>query len=116
MPLTHDRSGTSAPNAPGPEAARNPDWRDEAACRHADPDLFFPISTTGSALSQIDDAKRICRACPARTQCLAWALDNSIPYGVWGATTEEERRAIRRDRRREFGRSVKAATALTQAS
>ena len=54
-------------------------WRDDAACRHADPDLFFPIGATGPALRQISEAKRICRACPARTPCLAWALETGSP-------------------------------------
>ena len=72
------------------------DWRDRAACLHANPDLFFPVSATGPALRQVDQAKRICRACPVRTPCLAWALANSVPSGVWGGTTEEERRVIRR--------------------
>jgi WhiB family transcriptional regulator, redox-sensing transcriptional regulator len=71
-------------------------WRDDAACRDADPDLFFPVSTTGPALRQLDEAKRICRACPAQFHCLAWALDNGVTDGVWGGTTAEERRAIRR--------------------
>ena len=70
-------------------------WRDDAACRDADPDLFFPIGTTGPALRQIDEAKRICRACPAQTPCLAWALDQGVTDGVWGGSTEDERRAIR---------------------
>jgi WhiB family redox-sensing transcriptional regulator len=71
-------------------------WRDAAACRHADPDLFFPIGETGPALRQIDEAKRICQACPVRTPCLAWALDQDVASGVWGGATEEERRAMRR--------------------
>ena len=71
-------------------------WRDDAACRLADPDLFFPIGTTGPALRQIDQAKRICQACQARTPCLAWALEHGVASGVWGGTTDEERRAIRR--------------------
>lgn len=58
--------------------------------------LFFPIGTSGPALRQIDEAKRICQACQARTPCLAWALDQGISSGVWGGTTEDERRAIRR--------------------
>jgi WhiB family transcriptional regulator, redox-sensing transcriptional regulator len=70
-------------------------WRDDAACRDADPDLFFPVGTTGPVLRQIDEAKRICRACPAQGQCLAWALDQPITDGVWGGTTEDERRSIR---------------------
>ncbi|HEY6315483.1 MAG TPA: WhiB family transcriptional regulator [Streptosporangiaceae bacterium] len=71
------------------------DWRDDAACHDADPDLFFPIGTTGTALRQIEEAKRMCRTCPARIQCLAWALDNGVGEGVWGGTTPDERRVIR---------------------
>jgi WhiB family redox-sensing transcriptional regulator len=70
-------------------------WRDDAACRDADPELFFPIGTAGPALREIGEAKRICRCCPVQTRCLAWALDHGIPDGVWGGTTEDERRAIR---------------------
>lgn len=76
------------------------DWRDDAACREADPDLFFPIGTTGPALRQIGEAKRVCRTCPAQAQCLAWALDNGVIDGVWGGTTGDERRAMRRPPRR----------------
>ena len=70
-------------------------WREDAACRDADPDLFFPIGTTGPALRQIQEARRICRTCPAQTRCLAWALDHGVTDGVWGGTTEDQRRAIR---------------------
>jgi WhiB family transcriptional regulator, redox-sensing transcriptional regulator len=70
-------------------------WRAAAACRHADPDLFFPVGANGPALRQIDEAKRVCGACPVRTPCLAWALDQNVASGVWGGTTEEERHAIR---------------------
>jgi WhiB family transcriptional regulator, redox-sensing transcriptional regulator len=70
-------------------------WHDDAACRHADPDLFFPLSTTGPALRQVEAAKRICQACPVRTPCLAWALDQNV-VGIWGGLTEEERHVLRR--------------------
>lgn len=71
-------------------------WREVAACRDADPDLFFPVGTAGPVLRQIEEAKRICRVCPARARCLAWALDHGVDSGVWGGITENERRAIRR--------------------
>jgi WhiB family transcriptional regulator, redox-sensing transcriptional regulator len=71
-------------------------WRDDAACRNADPDLFFPIGGAGPALHQIEGAKRVCRACPVRAPCLAWALDNGVASGVWGGATEDERRVLRR--------------------
>ena len=70
-------------------------WHEAAACRDADPDLFFPIGTAGPALHQIEEAKRICRACPALAPCLAWALDHGVGSGVWGGTTESERRVLR---------------------
>jgi WhiB family transcriptional regulator, redox-sensing transcriptional regulator len=75
-------------------------WHDQAACRDADPDLFFPAGPTGPALRQVDEAKRICRSCPVEARCLAWALDHGVTDGVWGGTTEDERRAIRRPPRR----------------
>jgi WhiB family transcriptional regulator, redox-sensing transcriptional regulator len=46
-------------------------WREDVACRDADPDLFFPIGTTGPALRQMEEAKRTCRVCPVQIQCLA---------------------------------------------
>ena len=78
--------------------AERTNWRDHAACRDADPDLFFPISTTGPALHEADQAKRICQACPVRAPCLDWALDHSQASGIWGGKTEEERSVIRRSR------------------
>jgi WhiB family transcriptional regulator, redox-sensing transcriptional regulator len=71
------------------------DWRMQAACRHADPDLFFPEGTTGPALQAIAAAKQICFACPVRARCLDWALDHPAAFGIWGGRTEEERRAFR---------------------
>ena len=71
------------------------DWRNYAACRDVDPDLFFPLGTSGASLLQIEEAKQICRTCPVSAPCLRWALDSG-DAGVWGGTTEEERRALQR--------------------
>src|SRR6202012_5073521 len=71
-------------------------WRDHAACRDADPDIFFPIGGSGPALDQIDEAKRICRTCPAQAPCLTWALEHQITDGIWGSNTPEERYVIRK--------------------
>jgi hydroxymethylbilane synthase len=70
------------------------DWRDHAACRGMDPELFFPIGTSSASLLQIDEAKQICRTCPVRRPCLRWALENG-DAGVWGGTSEDERRNYR---------------------
>ena len=72
------------------------DWRDDAACRDTDPDLFFPVGTTGPAIEQIANAKAVCQACDAQTACLEYALVTNQDSGIWGGTSEEERRALRR--------------------
>ncbi|MFJ8539627.1 WhiB family transcriptional regulator [Streptomyces sp. NPDC093591] len=76
------------------------DWRDHAACRHEDPDLFYPIGTSGPTLLQTEQAKAVCRRCSVQEQCLRWALDTEQFIGIWGGTSENERRALRRRARR----------------
>ena len=71
-------------------------WRRDAICRDTDPDLFFPVGTTGYALVQIEKAKHVCGECPVSTDCLQYALDTNQDSGIWGGTSEEERRVIRR--------------------
>ncbi len=72
------------------------EWREKASCRSVDPDLFFPVGTTGIALEQIEQAKAVCRACDAQSACLEFALSTNQESGVWGGTSEEERRKLRR--------------------
>ena len=72
------------------------DWRGNASCRDTDPDLFFPVGTTGPALEQIAAAKAVCNACPAQAACLEFALATNQESGVWGGTSEEERRKLRK--------------------
>jgi len=56
------------------------DWREEAACGRHDPELFFPIGTTGPALEQVGQARRICRLCPVQASCLGWALKRGVAF------------------------------------
>ncbi|NYT92873.1 WhiB family transcriptional regulator [Salinispora sp. H7-4] len=72
------------------------DWRHHAICRDEDPELFFPIGTSGPALLQVEQAKAVCRRCPVTDQCLQWALESGQDAGVWGGMSEEERRAVKR--------------------
>ena len=74
------------------------EWRDEAICRDTDPELFFPVGTTGTALTQIDRARQVCGECGVRSECLDFALATNQDSGIWGGLTEEERRVIRRRR------------------
>ena len=77
-------------------AAENDRWRVGAACRDTDPDLFFPVGTTGPALEQIATAKSVCQLCEALHPCLEFALMTHQDSGIWGGTSEEERRKLRK--------------------
>lgn len=80
------------------------DWRTRAACLDEDPELFFPLGeehTSGMAptapvQAQQDEAKAVCRRCPVVAECLAWAIESGQDFGVWGATSPEERREFKR--------------------
>ena len=86
----------SAATATLPEVAPIDAWRLRASCRSVDPDLFFPVGTTGLAIEQIDAAKAVCQACPVNGACLDFALSTNQDSGIWGGTSEEERRSLRR--------------------
>lgn len=64
-------------------------WAAYAACREADPELFFSGDEEATAA-----AIRICRGCPVSDECLDWALEMRVRYGVWGGATERERRRM----------------------
>ncbi len=80
-----------------PALAMDAPWRAFAACRTADPDLFFP---SGSRRSSSEKARAICAVCPARGACLDMALADPSLTGVWGGTTAADRRRIRKKVRR----------------
>ena len=69
------------------------DWRNDAACRDEDPELFFPVGTSGPALSQIARAKSVCRRCPAMTECLSgrWSPVRTRASGAERARTSAVR-------------------------
>jgi WhiB family redox-sensing transcriptional regulator len=73
----------------------NATWRNRAACRGIDPDIFFPVTEEDA-----EPAKAICDACPVREACLEFALAAREREGVWGGCTERERRRIVRQRRK----------------
>jgi WhiB family transcriptional regulator, redox-sensing transcriptional regulator len=79
-------------------------WHDDAACRDEDPELFFPIGSTGPAILQLSQAKAVCAGCAVQSRCLEWAVAAGVEHGVWGGLGEEERRALRRRAARRRGR------------
>jgi WhiB family transcriptional regulator, redox-sensing transcriptional regulator len=92
-------------------------WREAAACRDTDPELFFPISSHGQSRAQSARAKAFCTHCPVVRCCLDFALRTRQMHGVWGGMTEEERiQKLLQDRQEAClaaGRTASAAAALT---
>lgn len=79
-------------------------WRNQAACRTEDPDLFFPAGTEGPSALQIDQAKAVCRRCPVTEACLTYAFNQHVNDGIFGGLTAGERRTI--VRRNQRGRTA----------
>ena len=72
------------------------DWRHRAECLNEDPELFFPIGSSGPAMAQVERAKAVCQRCDVQEVCLKWALDKNQDAGVWGGMSEDERRTLKR--------------------
>lgn len=70
------------------------EWMAVGLCRQHHPTVFFPSDGVG-----VDRARKICGECPVQETCLEYALDNRIDHGVWGATSERERRRMLKRRR-----------------
>jgi len=83
-------------------------WMEDAACREpgVDPELFFPVSESGPAVRQVAAARAVCGRCPVQAPCRDWALRAGEPAGIWGGTTPEERRVLRRRLPRRRGAPV----------
>ncbi len=73
------------------------DWQADARCadESIDPEIFFP-ERGGSSKA----ARAVCAECTVRDRCLEYALNNKEQFGIWGGTSERERRKIRRERAR----------------
>jgi WhiB family redox-sensing transcriptional regulator len=69
-------------------------WMTQGLCRSERPSTFFPSDGVG-----VEIARRICAECPVKSPCLEYALRHGIDHGVWGGTSERERRRIARRRR-----------------
>ena len=83
-----------------PADLAEPEWRDQALCAEVDPEIFF-VEKGGS----IAPAKRVCRSCDVRAECLEYALENGEEFGIWGGLSPQERRCVR------LGRAQRAVAA-----
>lgn len=78
-----------------------PEWHNQAACRNANPDLFFPeqLNHGRPPANAAAAALAICDTCPVIDPCRDYALTRSTHhdmYGIWGGLTAAERAQIRR--------------------
>lgn len=71
---------------------KRPEWMDGAACPGSGLN-FFPQRGESTR-----EQKAVCRGCVARPECLEFAMVNVIKHGIWGGTSERERRILRRER------------------
>lgn len=84
-----DRFGTY-----GTSIADAVDWREQAACRDHDPELWFPSigdREKGAEHAAYDKPRRICAHCPVWPQCRAYALESDERYGMWGGLSPRQR-------------------------
>ncbi len=84
--LVHDAFGIGA------DETAEPAWQDRALCAQTDPEAFFP-EKGGSTR----EAKRVCRGCEVRAECLEYALEHDERFGIWGGLSERERRRLKRE-------------------
>lgn len=70
-----------------------PHWTELALCTEVDGELFFPEQGVSAR-----PAKAVCSRCEVRTECLEYALQNDVRFGVFGGLSERERRKLKRSR------------------
>lgn len=86
----------------------SPGWRKRAACRNADPELFFPDIPSGPSTAErwqrpavLRVKANYCGRCPVIYECRETALAIPGVAGIWGGLSQEELRLARRQRLRQ---------------
>lgn len=69
---------------------RNIEWQKNALCIYTDPDIFFPEK----GIPILKEVKNLCARCPVKDQCLDYALSSDERHGIWGGTSERERKFL----------------------
>ena len=73
------------------EMLRRPEWHQRAACRGVGPSDYVR-----GPWGNYEAIRALCADCPVRQDCLDAALADDSLVGLWGGTTEVERREMRR--------------------
>lgn len=89
--LSRDYLAALMANYDLPDPFTRPAWHADAACREHPELSWFPGMGVPTA-----PAKAVCHTCPVQAECLADALEHNLTTGVWGGTSDRERRRLRR--------------------
>jgi WhiB family transcriptional regulator, redox-sensing transcriptional regulator len=63
-------------------------WLERAACSGVGWEAFFDSP-------DLEPALNLCRSCPVRIDCLRFAVQAGLDWGVWGGLSPEGRRRVR---------------------
>ena len=74
-------------------------WMDKAACRGADSSIFMPSNRGPFDPVKKAEALSYCNRCPVRAECIDYALSFDITIGIYGGLTQQQRRALNKERR-----------------
>ncbi|MBM7824884.1 WhiB family redox-sensing transcriptional regulator [Arcanobacterium pluranimalium] len=69
-------------------------WMEDALCAQTDPDIFYPEKGGSTA-----PATSVCNSCSVRAECLDYAVTNDIRHGIWGGTSDNDRKRMSRERK-----------------
>ncbi len=69
-------------------------WMEDALCAQTDPDIFYPEKGGSTA-----PATSVCNGCSVRSECLEYAVTNDIRHGIWGGTSDNDRKRMSRERK-----------------
>ena len=81
------------------------EWMGQGKCKDMDPAFFFPSDGVGVRLAQ-----NVCADCPVKAPCLEYALAYRVDDGVWGGTSERQRKRILRRQRAMTTSPARSAT------
>jgi len=81
----------------------NQDWKNDAACRGMDTNLFFPDEDNPTDYRKFAIARKVCAACPVSSQCLDYAITLNIEIGMFGGMSRKQRRIYARENKMRFG-------------
>lgn len=71
-------------------------WREDAACKGVDPNIFVPSLGRGDGRNTYKEARTYCSQCSVVNDCLNYALKVNMEFGMFGGTTPRQRRSLKK--------------------